>query len=235
MRALDVASSSWELRSAGRRQRVCQLLSLFLHIAVLSVILLAGTVTPHGQTPASGRVLTMLYVPPKAAKKPPAVQHGKTFAAEPVRVAGANIDLAGIHLAIRDDPTFELIAVLGRYHGFLGFADPRERRYITRLFQAPEWRPWGHGWAAVDGFFAVDIAEPEKWAVVRTLRNSNHIPTGPVYALFPLSIRASIDTAIQQAAAHQTQHGHVSAALIAFSRENLAGFVVEHVTIERLP
>jgi hypothetical protein len=143
------------------------------------------------------------------------------------------MDLAGIRLAIRDDPGFELLAVLSRHNGFMGFADLQAPGYVTHLFRSPDWRPCGQGYTSIEEFFTIRITEPERWPLVRSLQNSNHIPPGAlVFGLFPASFRLQIDSAIRAEVLGQIGQGRVREALISFSAKSPAGFVVENVTLE---
>jgi len=232
-----VISIEWQSKPAERQQRAWQLVSLGLHIAAVCLLWVAGSVAPRAQGSAPTYALTMVYVPPKSTKMPAVVSQGESITIAPPGVAGANIDLAGVRLAIQDDPSFELLSVLSRYQGFLGFASKDGPQYVTHAFKAPDWKPFHTGsWVSIEGFFTVRIAEPERWPVVRSLQRRNHIPADArVYALFPPSFRATIDMAIREEAARRIRQGRVREALIASTGKSVAGFVVENVTVERLP
>jgi len=229
----SATSLAWESKLADRRQHTCQLVSLLLHVGLIFLLWAAASIAPPDPEPA-GVLLTVVYVPPKSTKKPPSGSGG--VIAEPPGPAGTNIDLTGNQLVIQDDPRFELITALSRYHGFLGCPDKKAPGYVTHLFQAPDWKPWRHGWVSIDRFFAVEVREPQLWPFAPTLERPCHIVSGgKVYALFPRTFHALVDAAIWHQAAQQAGRGRVSKATIAFSGKSAEGFVVQNVTVDPQP
>jgi len=229
----SATSLAWESKLAGRRQHTCQLVSLLLHLGLIFLLCAAASLAPPDPEPA-GVLLTVLYVPPKPTAKRPAGPEGGT--GEPACPAGTNIDLTGNHLVIEDDPRFDLITALSRYRGFLGCPDTQAPGYITDLFQAPDWMPWGHGWVSIDRFFAVEVREPHLWPFAPTLeRPCNIVSGGKVYALFPRTFHALVDEAIWHQAAQQAGRGRVSKTTLAFSAKSAEGFVIRNVIVEPRP
>jgi hypothetical protein len=230
-------TSLWESRLAERRQRAWQLASLCLHIGLICLLWVGASAPPpvEQQAPPDHQWF-MPYAPPKSLNGPPVAPHPEPGIVDSPSAAGTNIESAGCQLTIQDDPTFELLSVLSRYHGSLGCADEKDPMYVTHRFQAPEWRPWGHGWVSIDSSFTVRISQPEIWPVVRDLRRSCRLgPGGSVYALFPDHFHALLDAAIRREAARYVREGRVSKATIAFSAKSATGFVVQNVTVEPLP
>jgi hypothetical protein len=230
---LEYSVTNLESRLAERRQHLWQLVSLLLHVGLISLLWVATSIVPLDLEPV-GDLLTVVYVPPKSMKKPPPGSGGVIVEAS--GLTGADIDLTGNQLVIQDDPRFDLMRALSRYHGFLGCPDKKEPKYVTDLFQAPDWKPSGHGWVSIDRFFTVEVREPQLWPFAANVERPCHLASGgKVYALFPSTFHALLDKAIWQEVAQKVGRGRVSKATIAFSEESVVGFVVQNVTVNPQP
>jgi hypothetical protein len=95
-------------------------------------------------------------------------------------------------------PTPEILSdlplVLAALHGYIGFADLAERRYVSALFAAPDWAHVRQG-ETIDRseYFALRLSAPEKWPFIAAGLQKQVPPEARVvYALLPLNAEPAI-------------------------------------------
>jgi len=128
-------------------------------------------------------------------------------------------------------PTPEILSdlplVLAALHGYIGFADLAERRYVSALFAAPDWAHVRQG-ETIDRseYFALRLSAPEKWPFIAAGLQKQVPPEARVvYALLPLNAEPAI-VRPDQTPERRTQCFLPARAHIALSASDLEGFRV---------
>lgn len=203
--------------------------SALLHLAILGTFFIPVASELGEPMTKPDMNVTHIYVAPAGAAPIPEAAgpllRSETF---PPAGAGAQLDLTGVQLVIRDDNHGAWIEVLKRQEGHIGFANAGEPRYVTQLFAAPDWKAVAPASPVpLDNFFALAIVRPSRWHLVQQLRAAGALPPAdPAFALFPPGFRIQVDGEIRRAAAQHASRGRISEAVIAFSPKARAGIVV---------
>jgi hypothetical protein len=142
-------------------------------------------------------------------------------------VLGSLEDLRGLEIIVRPDPRHEMMPVLRRHRGLLGFASASRPRFLEETFDAESCVPV-QVCQSLDAWLAFRIWEPETWPELSRLPNQSK-EERIAYALFPLSFQAVILAEIRAQARRQSCRGHIREAVIAFSATNPSGIRVGSV------
>jgi len=216
-----------------RRQRVGPSLSFMGHFMVLACLSLPSFLVMKKDDPPKYHVIRL--VAPPSIKKPPPPSELITQTtqsainqdfAEPDDTPDAD---SGLAIKIKHDPDENLGAVLQAQGGHLGFGQPNDKKYFQYLIDATDWRRVQQDRAlfSLEGYFVLRIRRPERWKFIEAARAQNGIPNGlTAYALFPLPLYDSVDTAMREEMKSNSQAAELepSRIEIAFSSASARGF-----------
>ncbi len=200
--------------------------SLALHAAVGGWLLMWPCLEFGPPPPASGAAV-QIVVPVTGVEPQRETPNGKRGSVGNPGSPGTFQDLRRLEIVVLADPRREMIPVLRRYHGLLGFAPALRPRLLAEAFDA-ETGERLNTMQSLDAWLAFRIWEPEDWPEVSRLTNRS--PDESVaYALFPLSFQEVILGEVRARAARQSCRGPVRKAVIAFSSSSPCGVRVESV------
>lgn len=217
-----------------RRRAASFSASLLIHLAAI-VVLFAGSTVPALVEAVGYRMVANVYVPFRAGQENPVekLRGGGDGLVLPLPGEGI-LNLEGMQIAILEDPGYEMLKVLNRHDGLIGFGDPDVPRYLARLYKARDLADVHPGRPVpLDAFFAVALLDLEEWPQVAALRDRAGLgPEAQAFALFPPSFRTGIDARIREAAGKSGRSGRVTMAAIRFAASAPAGVIVESLEIE---
>jgi hypothetical protein len=225
------------IRSQENRLRrwECRLISLVVHGLALAVAVLATGVPGLPTNPGTGWQVTYIFVPPPDTDKHLRGSADVSGVGIEPRAGneGAKLDLKGMRLAIEQDPGYRMVeSALLRYRGTIGLALRSEPEFVSYAFIAPGWRIEQGTLLPIQSFFTVEVEQPDRWDLLRTLRTRQGVEGDfLVYALFPSEFIPRLHTAIRRAAATQALEGRVTKARIAFSTASPEGFRIVDVAV----
>jgi len=164
--------------------------------------------------PWKGVAAVQILVPPLGPEQQRRIPAGGVGSRRIQPLPGSPEALRGLEIVVQPDPQHEMIPVLRRHRGLLGFALASRPRFLVEVFDA-ENHVLVQGGQSLDAWLAFRIWEPESWPELGHLANPRK-EERIAYALFPLSFQAVILAEIRAPAKRQSCRGPVKEAVIAF-------------------
>jgi hypothetical protein len=177
------------------------LASVLLHLTLLTVAIAVGTTAtlPERKRPD----VMWLIVPPNAFPKSIRMPTPPGTGSPNHMPSGEGIDLSGLKIDVLDAPGFEMMELLAKSDGGIGFGPvqlptAKEPVELLQCFEYPSFKP-SAACGTTDGYFPIKLQNT--WLALENFRQSKRIDPGlQAYALFPRSFGGRVRSAVRREA-----------------------------------